>query len=80
MRVSGRISSEDRPHKARKSASRERARRLQRLREYRRLLVHEYASGTAAQVHEAARIVADELPPFCRAYLEWVRNGFQPRD
>jgi uncharacterized protein YutE (UPF0331/DUF86 family) len=57
--------------------SRERARRLQRLREYRRLLVHEYASATAAEVHEAARILADELPPFYRAYGEWVRAGFQ---
>lgn len=58
--------------------SRERARRLQRLCENRRLLVHEYASATAAEVHEAARILADELPPFYRAYGEWVRNGFQP--
>ena len=57
--------------------SRERAARLQRLREYRRLFVHEYASATAAQVHEAARILADELPPFYRAYGEWVRQGFQ---
>jgi uncharacterized protein YutE (UPF0331/DUF86 family) len=57
--------------------SRERARRLQQLREYRRLLVHEYASATAAQVHEAARILADELPPFYRAYGEWVRTGFR---
>jgi len=55
----------------------ERARRLQRLREYRRLLVHEYATATATQVHEAARIVSDELPAFYRAYGEWVRNGFQ---
>ena len=58
--------------------SRERAARLQRLREYRRLLVHEYASATARQVHEAARILADELPPFYRAYGEWVKAGFQP--
>jgi uncharacterized protein YutE (UPF0331/DUF86 family) len=56
--------------------SRGRARRLQRLREYRRLLVHEYASATAAEVHEAARILADELPPFYRAYGGWVRSGF----
>ena len=57
--------------------SQERASRLQRLREYRRLFVHEYASATAAQVHEAARILADELPPFYRAYGEWVRAGFR---
>jgi uncharacterized protein YutE (UPF0331/DUF86 family) len=58
--------------------SRERAARLQRLREFRRLFVHEYASATAAQVHEAARILADELPPFYRAYGAWVQAGFQP--
>jgi hypothetical protein len=29
------------------------------------------------EVHEAARIIADELPPFYRAYGEWVRSGFQ---
>jgi uncharacterized protein YutE (UPF0331/DUF86 family) len=57
--------------------SRERAARLQRLREYRRLFVHEYGSATAAQVHEAARILADELPPFYRAYGDWVRTGFR---
>jgi uncharacterized protein YutE (UPF0331/DUF86 family) len=56
--------------------SRERAARLQRLREYRRLFVHEYASATATQVHEAARILDDELPAFYRAYGEWVRVGF----
>lgn len=43
---------------------RERARRLQRLRELRRLLVHEYATATAEQVHEAARIIANEFIPF----------------
>jgi hypothetical protein len=42
----------------------ERARRLQRLRELRRLLVHEYATATAAQVHEAARIISSEFIPF----------------
>ena len=36
----------------------ERARRLERLRELRRLLVHEYATASAEQVHESARTVA----------------------
>lgn len=58
--------------------SAERVRRLQRLRELRRLLVHEYATATATEAHEAARILADELPLFYHAYGEWIRGGFQP--
>jgi uncharacterized protein YutE (UPF0331/DUF86 family) len=54
----------------------ERARRLQRLRELRRLLVHEYATATAEQVHEAARIIAAEFVPFYDAYREWITRGF----
>ncbi len=54
----------------------ERARRLERLRELRRLLVHEYASASAEQVHEAARIVADEFVPFYDAYRHWIARGF----
>jgi uncharacterized protein YutE (UPF0331/DUF86 family) len=54
----------------------ERVRRLQRLRELRRLLVHEYANATADQVHEAARIVADEFPRFYNAYRDWIEAGF----
>jgi hypothetical protein len=54
----------------------ERARRLQRLRELRRLLVHEYA--TAAQVHEAARIISSEFIPFYDAYRNWINRGFSP--
>lgn len=55
---------------------RERARRLQRLRELRRLLVHEYATATAEQVHEAARIIANEFIPFYDAYRAWIAGGF----
>lgn len=54
----------------------ERARRLDRLRELRRLLVHEYATANAGQIHEAARIVADEFAPFYEAYREWIARGF----
>lgn len=57
---------------------RERARRLQRLRELRRLLVHEYATATAEQVHEAARIIANEFIPFYDAYRAWISRGFSP--
>ncbi len=57
----------------------ERARRLERLRELRRLLVHEYATATAAQIHEAARIVADEFVPFYDAYRDWISRGFDIR-
>ena len=55
---------------------RERARRLDRLRELRRLLVHEYATATAEQVHEAARLVAAEFIPFYDAYRAWISRGF----
>lgn len=55
---------------------REQARRLERLRELRRLLVHEYAAATAEQVHEAARLVADEFIPFYDAYRDWIGRGF----
>jgi uncharacterized protein YutE (UPF0331/DUF86 family) len=54
----------------------QRARRLQRLRELRRLMVHEYATATAQQVHEAARIIASEFVPFYDAYREWIARGF----
>jgi uncharacterized protein YutE (UPF0331/DUF86 family) len=54
----------------------ERARRLERLRELRRLLVHLYATATAEQVHEAARIVSDEFVPFHDAYRAWTARGF----
>lgn len=60
----------------------QRAQRLERLRELRRLLVHEYATATAEQVHEAARIVAGEFVPFYDAYRAWIGRGFsaQPPD
>jgi uncharacterized protein YutE (UPF0331/DUF86 family) len=61
-----------------KVLSRERVRRLQRLRELRRLVFHDYATATAAQVHEAARILDAEPPPFYRAYAEWIKAGFRP--
>ena len=54
----------------------QRAQRLERLRELRRLLVHEYATATADQVHEAARLVADEFVPFYDAYRTWIARGF----
>ena len=55
------------------------ARRLQRLRELRRLLVHEYATATAEQVHEAARIIEREFVPFYDAYRDWIARGFSGR-
>jgi len=54
----------------------QRARRLERLRELRRLPVHEHANASAEQVHEAARIVADEFVPFYDAYRRWIARGF----
>lgn len=56
----------------------ERRRRLQRLRELRRLLVHEYATATAEQIHESAEIVANEFIPFYDTYRNWISRGFSP--
>jgi hypothetical protein len=53
-----------------------RAQRLEHLRELRRLLVHEYATAPADQVHEAARIIAAEFVPFYDAYRAWIARGF----
>jgi len=55
------------------------ARRLQRLRELRRMLVHEYATATAEQVHESALIVVGNFPSFYDAYRAWIRRGFAPQ-
>jgi hypothetical protein len=38
--------------------------------------VHEYATATADQVHEAARIIAAEFVPFYDAYRAWIARGF----
>jgi uncharacterized protein YutE (UPF0331/DUF86 family) len=59
--------------------SRELTRRLQRLRELRRMLVHEYATATAEQVHESALIVTDNFPAFYDAYGAWIKRGFARR-
>jgi uncharacterized protein YutE (UPF0331/DUF86 family) len=56
--------------------SAERVARLHRLRELRRLLVHEYATATAEQIHEAAWIVAEEFSAVYSAYGEWIKRGF----
>jgi uncharacterized protein YutE (UPF0331/DUF86 family) len=53
-------------------------RRVQRLRELRRMLVHEYATATAEQVHESAKLVANNYTVFYNAYREWIKRGFQP--
>jgi uncharacterized protein YutE (UPF0331/DUF86 family) len=51
-------------------------RRLQRLRELRRMLVHEYATATAEQVHESAQLVAGNFSAFYDAYRNWIKRGF----
>jgi uncharacterized protein YutE (UPF0331/DUF86 family) len=56
--------------------SSELTRRLQRLRELRRMLVHEYTTATAEQVHESALIVAGNFTAFYDAYRAWIRRGF----
>jgi uncharacterized protein YutE (UPF0331/DUF86 family) len=54
-------------------------RRLQRLRELRRMLVHEYATATAEQVYESALLVSNNFAAFYDAYREWIRRGFAAR-
>jgi uncharacterized protein YutE (UPF0331/DUF86 family) len=54
------------------------ARRLQRLRELRRMLIHEYATATAEQVHESALLVTGNFPAFYEAYRAWIKHGFMP--
>jgi uncharacterized protein YutE (UPF0331/DUF86 family) len=50
--------------------------RLQRLRELRRLLVHEYATATAEEIHESAQITIANFPAFYNAYRDWIKRGF----
>lgn len=50
--------------------------RLQRLRELRRLLVHEYASAKAEQVHEAALAISADFAAFYDAYRRWIAADF----
>jgi hypothetical protein len=45
----------------------------------RRMLVHEYATATAEEVHESAQIVSGAFPLFYNAYLQWIQHGFKPR-
>ncbi|WP_445152768.1 hypothetical protein [Baekduia sp. Peel2402] len=59
-----------------KVLSGERTADIQRLRELRRLLVHEYAQATAVQVHEAAGITSRVVPIFFNAYRDWIKTGF----
>lgn len=59
-----------------KVLSAERTADLQQLREIRRLVVHDYTNATAAQVHEAARIVSRVFPIFFNAYRDWIKTGF----
>lgn len=58
--------------------SRDRTESLQRLRELRRLMVHEYPQATADQIHEAAQLIVAILPAFTHAYVRWVKAGFRP--
>lgn len=51
-------------------------RRLQGLRELRRMLAHEYATATAEHVHRSALIVAADFPAFYEAYRAWIKRGF----
>ncbi|HEV7162141.1 MAG TPA: hypothetical protein VGN25_02695 [Solirubrobacteraceae bacterium] len=59
--------------------SAELTRRLQRRRELRRMLVDEYATATAEQVHESALLVSGNFATFYDAYRASIRRGFAPR-
>jgi uncharacterized protein YutE (UPF0331/DUF86 family) len=56
--------------------SRELTRRLQRLRGLRRMLVHEYATASAEQIHDSALLLTANFIPFCDAYKRWIKQGF----
>ena len=55
---------------------RTRTRRLQRLRGLRRMLVHEYATASAEQIHDSALLLTANFIPFCDAYKRWIKQGF----
>jgi len=40
------------------------------------MLVHEYATATAEQVHESALIMAGSFPAFYDAYRAWIKRRF----
>jgi hypothetical protein len=40
------------------------------------MLVHEYATATAEQVHECALIVTGNFPVFYDAYRAWIKRAF----
>lgn len=42
------------------------------------MLVHEYATATAEQIHESALLVTDNFPAFYNAYRAWIKRGFAP--
>lgn len=54
-------------------------RRLQRLRELRRMFVRAYATATAEQVHRSALILAADFPAFYEAYRAWIKRGFSAK-
>ena len=42
------------------------------------MLVHEYATATAEQVHESALIMTENFPAFYDSYRTWIKRGFMP--
>jgi hypothetical protein len=42
------------------------------------MLVHEYATATADEVHESARLLAENFTAFYNSYREWIKRGFGP--
>ncbi len=42
------------------------------------MLVHEYATATAEQVHESALLVSGNFATFYDAYRTWIRRDLIP--
>jgi hypothetical protein len=41
------------------------------------MLIREYATATAEQVHESALLVTGSFPAFYDAYREWIKRSFK---
>jgi uncharacterized protein YutE (UPF0331/DUF86 family) len=50
--------------------------RLVRVAGIRNRMVHDYVGVSAADVHEAARLLDSALPRYVAAYQDWLRAGF----
>jgi len=40
------------------------------------MLLDAYATASAGQIHESARLLTANLAPFCDPYRDWIKRGF----